>query len=228
MSQRFTIRIDQVGQTEMRGIMNEAFLALPSEKQQHIINAALEVFSKSDYKKANTEDIAALAGISKGSLFYYFKNKESLFMYLFDYVTKLVTEYIKEDGYLEITDFFELMNYGAQKKVVLLEKNPYVMDFTMQCFFQEEGPISKQLSQSMTEIIQSSYATYFSNIDTFKFKDGIHFNDVYEILLYAAEGYVQNVKSSHQKLDIDKMMNEFYKWVRLFKKTTYKEEYLDE
>ena len=52
--------------------MNEKFFALPEEKRHQIINAAIEVFSKYDYKHASTDLIAAKAGISKGSLFYYF------------------------------------------------------------------------------------------------------------------------------------------------------------
>ena len=51
--------------------MNEAFFALPEEKRQRILNAALEAFAKHEYKKASTDDIAAKAGISKGLLFYY-------------------------------------------------------------------------------------------------------------------------------------------------------------
>lgn len=208
--------------------MNNAFLVLPIEKQERIINAALEVFSKNDYKKANTDDIAAIAGISKGSLFYYFKNKESLFLYLFDYVNNLTNEYIKDDGYLEITDFFEIMEHGAKSKLMLLAKNPYILEFIMNCYFQENSPVSKGIRESINDVIAGVYTTYFSHIDTSKFKEGIQFEDVYSILLYATEGYVLTVRHTHQKLDIDAMMKEFYKWVRLFKKIVYKEEYLDE
>ena len=45
--------------------MNQKFFDLPEEKQQRIINSALTVFSKYDYKKASTDEIVRLAGISK-------------------------------------------------------------------------------------------------------------------------------------------------------------------
>lgn len=54
--------------------MYEKFLELPEEKQDKIRNAGMEYFGKYGYKKANTQDIADKAGISKGLLFYYFKN----------------------------------------------------------------------------------------------------------------------------------------------------------
>ena len=74
--------------------MNEQFFHLPEEKQQAIINASLEVFATHEYKKASTDDIAAKAGISKGLLFYYFHNKKSLYLFLYDYTKKIVTDQV--------------------------------------------------------------------------------------------------------------------------------------
>lgn len=52
--------------------MNEAFYALEEEKQRAVFNAAMEVFSRWEYKRASTDLIAAKAGVSKGLLFYLF------------------------------------------------------------------------------------------------------------------------------------------------------------
>ena len=62
--------------------MNEKFQSLSQEKQQAVINAAMEVFGKNEYKRASTDLIAAKAGISKGLLFYYFRNKKELYLSL--------------------------------------------------------------------------------------------------------------------------------------------------
>lgn len=48
--------------------MNEKFKQLPDEKQQAIVNAALEVFSKNEYGRASTDLIAAKAHVSKGRM----------------------------------------------------------------------------------------------------------------------------------------------------------------
>ena len=50
--------------------MEPAFEHLPREKQLRILNAAMKVFARNDYRHASTDDIAAQAGISKGLLFY--------------------------------------------------------------------------------------------------------------------------------------------------------------
>ena len=49
--------------------MYEFFYKLDKEKQTRIINSSLQIFSINDFKHASTDDIAAKAKISKGSLF---------------------------------------------------------------------------------------------------------------------------------------------------------------
>ena len=65
--------------------MHESFHALNEVKQEKIINAAMQVFSQKPYGKACTDDIAAIAEISKELLFYHFKNKRDLYCYLYEY-----------------------------------------------------------------------------------------------------------------------------------------------
>jgi AcrR family transcriptional regulator len=45
-----------------------------------LLSAALNVFVDKGYAAARLEDVASMAGVSKGTLYLYFKNKEELFM----------------------------------------------------------------------------------------------------------------------------------------------------
>ena len=51
----------------------------PEHRPQQIIEAALEVFGECGLAKARLQDIAARAGVSKGTIYLYFPNKEELF-----------------------------------------------------------------------------------------------------------------------------------------------------
>lgn len=51
----------------------------PNERPQEILTAALEVFQDQGLAGARVEDIAARAGVSKGTLYLYFSGKEELF-----------------------------------------------------------------------------------------------------------------------------------------------------
>ena len=52
---------------------------LPEERPQQIVQAALEVFGELGLGRARLEDIARRAGVSKGTIYLYFPNKEELF-----------------------------------------------------------------------------------------------------------------------------------------------------
>lgn len=52
--------------------------------RQRLLDAALKVFSDRGYHGATIEEIAAESGLSNGALYYNFRNKEDLFLALFD------------------------------------------------------------------------------------------------------------------------------------------------
>src|SRR5437763_9090071 len=52
---------------------------LPDERPQQILTAALEVFGERGLAAARLDDIAKRAGVSKGTIYLYFSNKEELF-----------------------------------------------------------------------------------------------------------------------------------------------------
>ncbi|MCX5756521.1 MAG: TetR/AcrR family transcriptional regulator [Gemmatimonadetes bacterium] len=52
---------------------------LPEERPQQILIAAIEVFAEHGIADAKLEEIAARAGVSKGTIYLYFASKEELF-----------------------------------------------------------------------------------------------------------------------------------------------------
>ena len=64
-----------------------------AERRAHITQAAAEVFASKGFQGALVEDIAAAAGVSKGSVYGYFKNKEDLFYATFEaFQAQMVTD----------------------------------------------------------------------------------------------------------------------------------------
>ncbi len=52
------------------------------ERKKQILDAAMLVFTRHGYDKTRMDDIAQEAGLSKGSLYWYFKSKKDLFLAL--------------------------------------------------------------------------------------------------------------------------------------------------
>ena len=61
--------------------MNQKFFDVKKEKQDAIINAALQAFGENGYKRASTDVIVKQAGISKGLLFHYFISNSLLYIF---------------------------------------------------------------------------------------------------------------------------------------------------
>ena len=60
------------------------FFNLPIEKKEKIINAAKSEFVEYSFHDASINRIIKSAGISRGSFYMYFENKEELFLYILD------------------------------------------------------------------------------------------------------------------------------------------------
>jgi AcrR family transcriptional regulator len=65
--------------TETAPTADPRWRRLPEERPGQILDAALRVFSEKGLEAAKLEEIAARAGVSKGTIYLYFHSKEDLF-----------------------------------------------------------------------------------------------------------------------------------------------------
>ena len=203
----------------------EKFEELSQEKQRRIIDAGMEVFGRNEYKKANTEDIAAKAGISKGLLFYYFKDKKSFYMYLFQYCVEIITRMMDDEDYTKITDFFELMECGAQKKMQTMVEHPFILDFISRAFSSSREAVSKDVAMELHSLIDTTFDRYFAHVDFSKFNNDVDPKQVYQMLAWMTEGYMHDKLSYQESLNLKDIMRDFEEWKIMFKKISYKKEY---
>jgi len=71
----------------------QTFLNLPDEKRNMIINAAIDEFAEYGLENASTNRIVLNSGISKGSFYQYFEDKQDVFMYLLTLLEREKMEY---------------------------------------------------------------------------------------------------------------------------------------
>lgn len=205
--------------------MNEKFFELPKEKQLRIINAGMEVFAKYNYKKASTDEIARIAGISKGLLFHYFKNKKTFYLYIYNFCIKLTADFTMIEDYKNITDFFELIEYGGKKKMKLIQDYPYITGFVVKAFYSKNEEISKDLDIVFANFNANIFDIYFKYIDFTKFRDGVDPKEIFNMMTWLSEGYLFEKQRSANTIDIEEMWRDFENWKQMFKKLAYKEEY---
>lgn len=77
---------------------SKLFFELHDEKKMKIMKAAISEFAAYGYINASTNTIVKNSGISKGSLFKYFTNKEELYFYLLDMITAELIESMEKQS----------------------------------------------------------------------------------------------------------------------------------
>lgn len=209
-------------------MMNERFFELSEEKRLRIINAGFEVFAQNEYKRASTDEIGRLGSISKGLLFYYFHNKKSFYLFLFDYAFEQLTQYVVDESFAQYTDFFELCEYAALKKQEMLQKAPYLFEFMLRAFSSNKEDISPELNERFSGTLAHLYGNYFNNIDLFKFKPGVNLQEILQMMTLMADGYVHELQRTGKQLTIEEFIEKYKRWSLLFKQIAYKEEYIDD
>ncbi len=205
--------------------MNEAFYELSEEKQQAIYNASMEVFGDYEYNRASTDLIASKAGVSKGLLFYYFHNKKALYLHTFEYVSKIVEDAISDTHLSEITDFFELISYATEKKVKILIENPFIMRFSIRCFYSQKEDVSSEIQTEISNEKGRKYDAYFKNLELGKFKEEIDPEQIYHMLVWMTDGYLHSRQMEGKPIEIEDVTREFTQWTAMFKSIAYKEEF---
>lgn len=86
-----------------------------SRRKQDILQAAQQLFAEKGYHATPTSEIATLSGVAQGTLFYHFKSKESILLYLLEQTT---------EAYLhDAQDIIEAAPSGLQAVLDLVDKH---------------------------------------------------------------------------------------------------------
>ncbi|HSH52391.1 MAG TPA: TetR/AcrR family transcriptional regulator [Bacteroidales bacterium] len=64
------------------------------EREKELLEAALDEFTMKNYEEASLNNIIKKAGISKGTFYYHFRDKQSLYLYLLEHSVKTKWEFI--------------------------------------------------------------------------------------------------------------------------------------
>ena len=101
----------------------------PEARRQAILDAALAVFAERGFEAARLEDVAARAGVAKGTLYLYFRDKEALFEELVRGAVSPIMEAVSRaasapdvPAHVILETFFDLFRkevLGTKRKLLL-------------------------------------------------------------------------------------------------------------
>lgn len=192
--------------------MNQGFLSLPEDKQRNIINSGFQVFSQSSYKKAPVAEIAAKAGISKSLLFYHFKNKKELYLFLWEKSIELTRTAMKEQDVLGTSNYFEMLRRSLIGKCNLLREYPYVSEFSLRAYYEDNTEVRKEIQDSFWQISLDSEKKVLEVIDTAMLRDDIDIHQMYQEMVWATDGYLR-MSLMQGEINVDKLKSDFEKLI---------------
>ena len=204
----------------------ERFENLPEGRRRIVVDAAIEVFGDKDYAHASTADIARRAGVSKSQLFFYFRNKKDLYLYVLTAVTRRVAEAVVDERWYQIDDFFEVMRYAATRKASFAGLSPRVMSFFVRAFYLGHRDVSGPLDAFMKDAVPAMVRTYLGHVRWERFRDDVDPMRVVRMLVWCGDGYLHERLRGGGEFDMEAMLSEFLVWLDWLKRATYKEEYL--
>jgi len=197
--------------------MNEKFYALPKEKQERIINAGFRVFSKNSYKKSPVQEIADEAGISKSLLFFYFRNKKELFLFLLKKVEEITMEALVRDRCYEAGDIFDMMYQGLSTKLSIMEIYPDITNFSVKAYYEDDPDIRDDVRKIVLPYTKLETNQALPPLDPKVFKEGIDLRLMYRDMYLASEGYLWQMSQSG-KIDVGKMKKEYKEMIDFWRK----------
>lgn len=206
--------------------MNSQFDNLKTEKKERIINAALKEFAQSGYEKASTNGIIKEAGIAKGSLFNYFNNKKELYLFLLDYVTKIIDEIYSKADWNE-TDFFKRMSQIGCIKFEIYKKYPQAFDFMKRAVSEGATEVRTEIEALIKNLISTGLERGYQNIDFSKFRTDLDLEKVTKIINWTALGFAEEQRdkvNSFQDVTAD-VLDEWEELSNILKRCFYKQEY---
>jgi len=137
----------------------KTFFNLPEEKQKRILETALEEFAEKGYQGASINLIVSKLGIAKGSIYQYFNNKKSLFLYIFDYAVELIRKRLKEvKQETREAPTFERIKRSLLAGLNFIERHPLIYRAYLKVMFDREIPFRQELLQKI-RLFSSEYLT---------------------------------------------------------------------
>jgi AcrR family transcriptional regulator len=108
-----------------------------NKTKRAIFESAIKVFSKSGYNGATVDDIAANAGVAKGTLYYHFKSKEEIFRFIITEGVEVIKEELENVMNRDEDAFSKLKNLCRVQLNLVYENKDFFKVIMSQIWGQE-------------------------------------------------------------------------------------------
>ncbi|MBI5250932.1 MAG: TetR/AcrR family transcriptional regulator [Desulfomonile tiedjei] len=172
----------------------ELFRNLSPEKQEKVFQAAVSEFASKGYRNASMNSLVRTAGISKGSIFQYFKTKRNLFDAILEMAVQRVKQHLKQvRGETEELPFPERLEKLLRSGFQFIDRHPLLTAVYFQLLQSGDAPfgserliqLRRQGSEFLSDLIERAVSRGELRSDIDIHRVGFLINSLLETLLRA-------------------------------------------
>lgn len=192
----------------------KVFNELSSYKKEKIIDMAIKEFAEYGYENGSTNRIVKNSGISKGSLFKYFENKEELYFYLIDTVSVQMATEIQADIKGLSKDLFERVIDYSTAEISWYVSNPDKGRFLIGVAAESGSDIGKKIIERYGGKSTDIYEELLKGVDMSQYHNSR--KEITDILRWVLTGFnnsfLQGIDQNYE--DIEKLKKKYIKQLK--------------
>ena len=147
------------------------------ERKNELIEAALDEFTTKSYENASLNKIIKNAGISKGTFYYHFQDKQALYTFLLETVYKTELEFLNKRMEELAEDFegkniFEKLKLQIQIGAEFAITSPKYLKLTLMSMKEEENKENKKIFENANSFRVNTIKTGVEQMITKAIEEG--------------------------------------------------------
>lgn len=192
---------------------NECFVNLNDEKKNQIIKTALKEFAENGFAKASTNRIVTECGISKGSLFKYFTDKEDLYFYLIDFASGNMKDAMKSVLKDLPETFSERIIEYSSWEILWYIKNQLEGQFLISIAAEKDSKISSKITERYGKFSEKTFSLLMKGSEKKSFGVSVSpakKNKIMQIIKWVLESYKKDfLERTDLQTPLEKIKKEY-------------------
>ncbi|TEB04845.1 HTH-type transcriptional regulator MtrR [Pelotomaculum schinkii] len=133
----------------------DTFNNLNEDKKQKIFDAAVKEFSTKRFSEASINQIVKTAGIPRGSYYQYFENKEDIYLYMFERISKEKREITLHSENIDTdADFFEICLESTKATLEWAQHHPEYLRISIYMEIDDSEFVTKLRASFIEKIVE--------------------------------------------------------------------------
>ncbi len=192
------------------------------KNRKKLMDAALNEFGSHSYREASLNRIIRKAQISKGSFYFHFKNKKSLYLYMFETVAKIKIAFFEKNSDMDRdfadSDIFELIKLQSRLGIKFSAKYPKFYNLWLR-FSKEEDSIRQEmvLKKFRKDIDQAIGPMVEKSMKDGKLRKDFDQNTITKIIIHLLINFSSIFTVSKKSIDNGTYLSDLDKYIDFIK-----------